>query len=123
MFSLPIHIPKALLKNYSCGPDNEIDVPGPSIEYDRWPNIFDALGLINLSTADPLLLPRDLSTVVYNDVSKLSMINKSVEFFLPTSSLLFPRRTNFGADLNPIPTTNVLYFCGIGGTYLEKIYY
>ena len=66
---------KALLKNTSCGPETAIDGPVPHNEYTRCPNIFDALGLMNLSTMDPLFFPRALFTVVANNVYKLSMIN------------------------------------------------
>ena len=93
----PIHIQKSLLEFSSCGPDTAINGPCPSIEYSRWPNIVDSLGLINLSTMAPLVLPRDLSTMVFNKVSKLSMINSSGGgvpsqfsiFFSPAEQILF----------------------------------
>ena len=78
--SRPIHIPKVLLKNYSCGPDNEIERPGPSREYSGWTKIVDAIGLMKLFTMDPLEFPRALSTVVANDISKFFMINASGVF-------------------------------------------
>ena len=65
----PIHKAKALLKISSCGPDTTIDVPGPSSKYGGCPNIFYALGLMNLSTMAPLVFPRALSTVVANNFS------------------------------------------------------
>ena len=49
-----IHIPNALLKNSSCGPDTAIDGPVPSRKYCGWPNILDDLVLMNLSTMTPL---------------------------------------------------------------------
>ena len=73
----PIHISKSLLKNSLCGPETSIDGPGPSSEYSGWTNHVDALGMIKLSIMDPLALPRDLSNVVANNISKLSMINAS----------------------------------------------
>ena len=79
----PIHTPKALLKNSSYGPETTIDGPGASIEYSRWPDIIYALGLMNLSTMDLLAIPQYLSTVVENNVSKLSMINTSGRVSFP----------------------------------------
>ena len=74
----PIHKEKSLLKHFSCGPYIEMDSPGPSNEYNGWPNIVHALGLMNLSTMALLVLPQALYTVVADNVSKLSMINTSV---------------------------------------------
>ena len=96
-------MPKALLKNYSCGPDTEIYGPGPPREYSGWTNIIDAIGLMNLSTMAPLAFPRALSTVVANDVYKLPMINASGGVYLPTFSLLLPGRTNFTYQLLALP--------------------
>ena len=53
-----------------------MDGPGPSNEYNGWPDIVDALGLMNLPTIDPLNFTQALSTVVANDVSNLSTINE-----------------------------------------------
>ena len=89
------------MKNSSCGPETAIDGPGPSNEYTGWPNIVDDIGLMNIYTMDPLALPRDLSTVVANDVSKLSMLNASGGGSFPTFSFLFPGRTTFGAGFTP----------------------
>ena len=52
----PIHIPNVLVKNSSCGPETAIYGPGPSSEYTGYPNIVDALGLMNLSTMEPIVL-------------------------------------------------------------------
>ena len=71
-------------------------------------NIVYALGLMNIYKMDPLAFPRDLSTVVANDVSKLSMITAyggSFNFFY----LMFPGRTNFSEGLNPGPATVDMY--------------
>ena len=76
----PINIPKVLLQNFSCRPDTEIYGPGPSSKYTGCPNIFYALGLMNLSTMAPLVFPRALSTVVANYVSSLFIINTSGGF-------------------------------------------
>ena len=116
----PIHIPRALLKNYSCGTETKIDSPGPSSEYYGWPNIFYSLGLIILYTMDPLALPRALYTVAANYISKLSMINAFGGCSFPTFTLLCPGRTDFGAGFIPCPATIVLSwnkksFCGIVG--------
>ena len=82
----PIHKEKSLLKHFSCGPYIEMDSPGPSNEYNGWPNSVDTLGFMNLSTMSPLVLPQDLSNLVANDVYKLSMVNSywggSFQFFL-----------------------------------------
>ena len=76
----PIHKAKSSLKNTSCSPDTAIDSPGPPREYNGCPNIVDALDVMNLSTMDPLVFLQALSTVVANNVSKLSMINASGGF-------------------------------------------
>ena len=55
--SWPIHIPKVLLKNYSCGPDNEIESPGPSREYSGWTNAVGDVGLMNLYKMNPFVFP------------------------------------------------------------------
>ena len=81
---LSIHIPKALLDISSCGVDATINGPGPSRKYAVWKNIVNALGLMNLFTMAVLALPQALSTVVANDVSKLTMINASGGTYLPT---------------------------------------
>ena len=65
---------KALLKNTSCGPETAIDGPVPHNEYTGRRNIVDNLGLMNLSTLDPLAFPQALSTVMANNVSKLSTV-------------------------------------------------
>ena len=70
-----IHIPKSLLQNSSCETDTEIEGPGSSSKYYRWPKNVEDLGLLDLSTMDPLAFPRSLSTVVNNDVSKFCIIN------------------------------------------------
>ena len=75
----PIHILKSLLKNPSCAPETAIYGHGPSNEYIGWPNIVDDIDFMNLSTMDPLVLPQVLSTMVANNVSKLSTINVSGE--------------------------------------------
>ena len=69
--------PESTVEKSLCGPDTALDGPGPSNEYTGWPNIFDALGLMNLYTMAPLVLPRALSTAVDNNISRLSMINTS----------------------------------------------
>ena len=51
------HILNLLLNNFFCGPVTTMYVPGPSIDYAGWPNIVEDLGLIKLSTTDPLELP------------------------------------------------------------------
>ena len=80
---------------------NALDGPGPSNEYTGWPNIFDALGLMNLYTMAPLVLPRSLSTVVDHDVSKLSMINASGGGFLTSFIVAVPWENIFGAGIIP----------------------
>ena len=57
MFLLPIHMPKALLKNSSCEPDTEIYGPGPSKGYNGRPNIFLYIGLKKLFTMSPFEFP------------------------------------------------------------------
>ena len=101
----PIHIAKALLKNSPCGPDTAIDRPGTSSEYTRCPNIVYSLGLMKLSTMDPHVLPQSLSTVVANDVSKLSLINASGGGSFSVFSFLCPGRTIFCVRLIPGHTT------------------
>ena len=94
---------KITVENSSCGTETAVDGPGPPKEYIGWTNIVDALGLINLYTMDPLVLPLDLSNVVANDVSKLSMINTSGGGggSFPVFSLLCPGRINYGAGFIP----------------------
>ena len=116
-----IHIPKALLKNSSCGPETAIDDPGPSIEYAWWPNIAEDLNLENLSMMALLDLSQVLSTVVTNNVSKLFIFYAYGGGSFPTFSLLCPGRTIFGTEFIPGPATIVLswdfnYFCVLGGT-------
>ena len=74
-----------MLKNASCVPYTAIDIPFKSNEYAGWTNIVDALGLMNLFEMAPLVLPLALSTVVSNDISKVSMINASGGGSLPIS--------------------------------------
>ena len=105
----PIHIAKALLKNSPCGPDTAIDRPGTSSEYTRCPNIVYSLGLMKLSTMDPHVLPQFLSTVVANDVSKLSLINASGGGFFLSFLFSVPWENNFLCPLNPWPYHN--FFC------------
>ena len=76
---------------------------------------------MNLSTMNPIVFPRALSTVVANYVSKLSIINVSGGGgSFPTFSSLCPGRTNFGAGFFPWTSAIVLYwgfksFYGRGG--------
>ena len=117
---------KITVENSSCGPDTEINGSGPSIKYYGWPKIVDAIGLMNLSTMDSLELPRALSTVVVNDISKLSTINASGGVSFPTFYFLCPGRNVFGVGFIPGFTNIVRYwyfnfFCGIGATYLKTI--
>ena len=117
---------KNTVEHSSCGPETEIDGPGPSSEYIGCPNIFDVLGLMNLSTTDPLLFPRDLSTLVANDVSKLSMIKVFGGGSFPTFYFLYPGRKVFGTGFIPGPDTIVLSlevnpFCGLRGMYFKNV--
>ena len=117
---------KSLLKNYSRGTEIAIDGTGPPREYNRWPKIVDDIGLMNLSKISPPVLPLALSTVVANDVSKLSMINVSGGIYFQDFSLLFPGGTNFGAKLVPVPETIILSWefmllCGLGSLYLKTV--
>ena len=110
-----------MLKNSSCGPETVINGSYPCSEYSGWENIVDAIGLLNLSTMDPLVLPRSLSTVVANDVSKLSMISTSGGSYLPKFYLLCSGITNFGDRFIPDSAILVLswgfkYFYGLGVT-------
>ena len=76
----PIHISKALLENSICGPYTATDGPVQSRKYTECPKIVDALGLMNVSTMNPLVFPRALSTVAAKNVSKLTMTNTSGVF-------------------------------------------
>ena len=72
------------------------------------------------------MLPRALSTVVANNVSKLFLSTHLGGGSFPTLSFLCPGGTNFGAGLIPAPATIVIswgfnYFYGIGGMQLKKI--
>ena len=87
-FFTPIHIPNTLLKKSSCGPETAIYGPITSSEYTGCTQIVHALGLMDLSTMAPLVLSRALSTVVSNDVSKLSTINTSDGVSFSVFSLL-----------------------------------
>ena len=109
---------KALLKNTSCGPETAIDGPVPHNEYTRCPNIFDALGLMNLSTMDPLVLTRALLTVEAKDVSKLSIINKSGRASFPNYSLLCPGRH----ILAPASYLDLRLLCYLGDLSLYVVY-
>ena len=51
---LPIHIPKQLLKNSSCGTEASISSPGPSRKYFGWKKIVQAIDIINLYKMAPL---------------------------------------------------------------------
>ena len=87
--------------------------------------MVDALGLMNLSTVASLAFQQALSTVVARDVSKLYIINAHARVSLPYLSLLFPRRTNFGAKLTPGTATiflyrDFMYFCGLVGSIVEN---
>ena len=108
-FFPPIHIPKTLLKNSSCGTEAAIDSPDPSHEYYGWPNIVDALGFMNLSTMDPLALPRSLSTVVSRNVYNLFMINVSGRRLLPNFLFDVPWENKFWCRLHPW----LSYYCSI----------
>ena len=110
----PIHKARALLKKASCGPDTAIDVSGPSIEYTGRSKIVDALGLMNLSTMDPLVLPQALSTVMANNVSKLSMINTSGGGFLPNIIFTVLWENKFCCRLH----TWTCHYCSILGIQL-----
>ena len=82
--------------------------------------IVDAIGFMILSTIDLLVLPRDLSTVIANDVSKFYIINAYGRGFHPNFLFLFPGGTIFGASFSPGPVTIVLswgvnYLCGLWG--------
>ena len=72
---------------------------------------------MKLSTTDPLVFPRALSTVVVNDISKLSTINASGRVSFPTFYLMCPGRTNFGAGFIPVPT----FFLDIGALSLSMV--
>ena len=122
----PIHIPKSLLENSSCGPNSAIYGSRQPRKYAGRPNIFDALDLMKLYIMDPLDLSRALFTVVANDASNLSMANASWGVYFSPLSLLFPSITNFGAILTPVPTTivlswDVMSFYGIGDTQFKKV--
>ena len=86
----PIHIPKELLKNSSCGYDTANNGPNPYIKYSRWKNISDAIGLMYLSTMATPDLPHALSTMVSNNVYELSMIKPFGGVSFPTLSFLLP---------------------------------
>ena len=98
----PIHIPKALLKNSSCDPEIAIYGPGPYRKYTRWTKLVDAIGLTNISTINPPVFPWALSTLVANDVSKLSMSNTYMGDFLPKFLLDVPWEI-FLRQINPCP--------------------
>ena len=95
--------PEITVEKCSCGPDTAIDAPGPSINYTGCSNFFDALGLMNLSTIAPLVLPRALSTVVANNVSKLYMINASGGGFLPNFIFVVPWGDQVWCRINSWP--------------------
>ena len=80
--------PEITVEKSSCGPEISINVPCPFSQYTGWTNIFYALFFIDLSTMAPPVLPRDLSTVVVNDVFKLSMRNLSGGCYFKNVSLL-----------------------------------
>ena len=110
---------KAPFQNPSCGPDTKIDGPGQSRKYTGFPNIVDALSLMNLSTMAPLVFPQDLSTVVAKDFSKLTMIDAYAGVSFPTFSLLCPGGTSFSEGFIPGLATicmslGIKHFYGIG---------
>ena len=76
--------PKITVEKLSYGPDTAINGPGPYIEYSGWLITIEALGLIKLSIMAPFCFHRALSTVVANDVYRLSMINVSGGVSIPT---------------------------------------
>ena len=80
--------PERTVEKFFCGPETTIYGSGPSSEYTGCPNVVDALGYMNISTIASLVLLQELYTVVANDVSKLSMINASMEVYLSFFSLL-----------------------------------
>ena len=77
----------------SRGPEIAINRPGPSIKYTRWKKIIYVIGLINIYTMDLPVIPRYLSTVLANDIYKLSTRNTSGGISFPNFSLLFLVRT------------------------------
>ena len=89
----PIHIPKALFKTISYDPEILINGPIPPIKYTMWPNIIDALGLMNLYTMALSVIPWFLSTVMASNVSNLSISNAYGVISFPDFSLLLPGRT------------------------------
>ena len=97
----PIHIPKASLKNSSCGPEIAIDGPGTSRKYTGWPKIVDVLGLIKLPTMAPSVLPRALSTAGSNYFSKWSTRNTYRGISLSTFSLLLLGREKIWWQTSP----------------------
>ena len=80
--------PKITVENSLCWTDTEINGPISSRKYVGWPNIVESISLINLSTMDQFAFPRALSTVVANDVSRLSTINLYGGFLTNFTSLV-----------------------------------
>ena len=99
----PIYTPKELLKQSSCVPKITINGPCLYIEYMGWPNIVDALGLMNLPTMDPLAFHQASYILVANNVSKLSIINVYGEGFLFNFIFTVPWENIFWCGLNPWP--------------------
>ena len=64
---------------------------------------------MNLSTKSPLEFPQALSTVVDNDITKLSMI-KNIGGFLPYFIFYVPCENKLGAILTPVPA--ITFFLG-----------
>ena len=108
------------VEKYSCVLENAIAGPGLSRDYAGWPNTVNCLGLMKLSTMSPLEFPQALSTVVANNVSKLSMMKLIGVGYLNKIYLLLPGRKQIGYGSTPVPATIVLslefkYFYVIGG--------
>ena len=93
--------PGKTFKNSSCRPDDAIGSPGLYREYYGYPKIVDDIGLINLSTMNPLPPPQSLSTELANDVSKLFAINESVGFLDPLPHPSYLGSNNVGARFAP----------------------
>ena len=115
----PIQIPKELLKSSARGTDTTINVPVTPRDYVIWPNIVDDIGFMNLSMMSPLVFPRALSTVVTNNVSKLSIINTSWGV-LSQLSIYCSLGENNWCRLDACPSHyfyvfGIHVFCGIGG--------
>ena len=113
IFFPPVNIQKTLTEKSSCGTDADINGPGPYRYYNIYPDIVEDMSLIIIYKMPPLALPWVLYTVVANDVSKLSMINTSGDFTLPTPTICSSGSMKIWCQLKHCP----YHYCSIFNLY------